>query len=70
MNKLSPKQDLFNPSEEHKMLRQTIRDFVKEEVEPQAHTHDKSEKFNLTLFKKLGELGLLGITVPADFGGS
>ncbi len=62
--------DLFNPSEEHKMLRQSIRDFVEKEVEPQAHAHDKKEVFNLPLFKKLGELGLLGITVPADFGGS
>ncbi len=61
---------LFDPTEEHKMLRQTIRDFVKDEVEPQAHPHDKSEKFNLPLFRKLGELGLLGVTVPADFGGS
>lgn len=66
----SLRHDLFNPSEEHKMLRQTIRDFVSNEVEPQAHEHDKKEKFNLALFRKLGELGLLGITVPADFGGS
>jgi isovaleryl-CoA dehydrogenase len=62
--------DLFNPTEEHKMLRQTVRDFVKNEVEPQAHLHDKKEEFNLPLFKKLGELGLLGITVASEFGGS
>jgi len=62
--------DLFNPTEEHKMLRQTVRDFVEKEVEPQAHAHDKKELFNIPLFRKLGELGLLGITVPAEFGGS
>jgi isovaleryl-CoA dehydrogenase len=62
--------DLYNPTEEHKMLRQTVRDFVKKEVEPQAHEFDKKEQFNAPLFRKLGELGLLGITAPADFGGS
>lgn len=62
--------DLYNPSEEHKMLRETVRDFVKAEVEPQAHEFDRKEEFNLPLFKKLGELGLLGLTVPEEFGGS
>lgn len=62
--------DLFNPSEEHKMLRQTVRDFVASEVEPQAAEFDRKEQFNLPLFKRLGELGLLGITVPDTFGGS
>ncbi|MGZ3713730.1 MAG: acyl-CoA dehydrogenase family protein [Bdellovibrionota bacterium] len=62
--------DLFNPTNEHKMLRELVRDFVRQEVEPQAHDHDKNEKFNLTLFRKLGELGLLGVTVPEEFGGA
>lgn len=62
--------DLFNPSEEHKMLRQTVRDFVVSEVEPQAAEFDRKEQFNLALFKRLGELGLLGITVPDSYGGS
>lgn len=62
--------DLLNPSDEHKMLRDMVKSFVESEVEPQAHAHDKNEKFNLTLFKKLSELGLLGITVPEVYGGS
>lgn len=62
--------DLSNPTPEHKMLRETVRDFVKAEVEPQALKYDRAEKFNLALFRKLGELGLLGITVPEEFGGS
>lgn len=62
--------DLFNPSEEHGLLRKTVRDFVAAEVEPQALDYDRAEKFNLPLFKKLGDLGLLGITVPEKFGGS
>ncbi len=62
--------DLANPTETHQMLRDTLKSFVKEEVEPQAHEHDRHEKFNLTLFKKLGDLGLLGLTVSEEFGGS
>jgi isovaleryl-CoA dehydrogenase len=62
--------DLMNPTETHQMLRDTLKSFVKDEVEPQAHEHDREEKFNLQLFKKLGDLGLLGLTVPEEFGGS
>lgn len=62
--------DLFNPTEEHRMLRETVRSFTQEQVEPQALEFDRLEKFNLPLFRKLGELGLLGITAPADHGGS
>lgn len=52
------------------MLRDTVRAFVQSEVEPQAHEYDRKENFNLPLFRKLGDLGLLGITVKADYGGS
>lgn len=47
-----------------------VRSFVQREVEPQALSHDRTETFNAALFKKVGELGLLGVTVPAEFGGS
>lgn len=62
--------NLFQPTEEHQMIRETVSQFVKEEVEPQAHEHDRKELFNLSLFRKLGDLGLLGITVPEAYGGS
>jgi isovaleryl-CoA dehydrogenase len=62
--------DLFNPADEHKMLRESVRQFVKSQVEPQALEFDRAEKFNLPLFKELGSLGLLGITVSDDYGGS
>lgn len=61
--------DLLNPTEEHKMLRQMVREFVEKEVEPQALEYDRKEIFNLPLFRKLGELGLHGITVPHNYGG-
>lgn len=62
--------EIFNPTQEHSMLRDMVRDFAKAEVEPQALEFDRNEKFNLSLFRKLGELGLLGITVSEEYGGA
>src|SRR5688572_10342292 len=62
--------DLFHPTEEHRLLREMVRDFVESEVEPQAEGGDHAGKLNLGLFRKLGELGLLGITVPDKDGGA
>ncbi len=62
--------DLFNPTDEHRLLRETVAGFVKDEVEPQALEYDRKEKFNLPLLKRCGELGLLGLTVPEVYGGS
>ena len=52
------------------MIREMVRDFVREEVEPQALAHDRDEKFNLNLFRQLGEYGLLGITISDEYGGA
>ena len=52
------------------MIREMVRDFVKEEVEPQALEYDRDEKFNLDLFRTLGDYGLLGITVGEEYGGA
>lgn len=62
--------DLFAPTDEHRLLRDTLADFVAREVEPQAAAHNREEKFNLALFRRAGDLGLLGLTVPADDGGA
>jgi isovaleryl-CoA dehydrogenase len=62
--------DLFNPTAEHAALRRMVRDFATREVDPQAAESDRTETFNLPLFRRLGALGLLGITVPERFGGS
>ncbi len=61
---------LFNPTDEHKMLRQTVADFALREVAPQAAEFDERGELNVPLFRKLGELGLLGITVPEEHGGA
>ncbi|MBK8251304.1 MAG: acyl-CoA dehydrogenase family protein [Polyangiaceae bacterium] len=62
--------DLENPTEEHRMLRAMVRDFAKTVVEPQADEHDRSGTLNVELLRRLGELGLLGVTVPAEDGGA
>ncbi len=61
---------VFSPTNEHSMLREMVRDFTLKSVEPQALEHDRKEKFNLDLLKSTGELGLLGVVVLEDFGGS
>jgi len=62
--------DLFNPTQEHLMLRDMVRSFTDEKVEPQAEEHDVSGTLNRDLFREVGELGLLGLTVPAEDGGA
>ncbi|MCA9693826.1 MAG: acyl-CoA dehydrogenase family protein, partial [Myxococcales bacterium] len=67
----APRSDaLFNPSEEHRMLRDMVADFARKEVDPQAAAHDESGVLNVALFRRLGDLGLLGITIPEDDGGA
>ena len=61
---------LFNPTEDHLALRQMVRQFTEAEVDPQAEEYDRNEAFNVPLFRQLGELGLLGVTVDEAFGGS
>lgn len=63
-------QSLFNPTDEHQSLRNMVRNFVEKKVDPQATEYNKHEKFNVDLFRELGELGLLGITVDTQYGGS
>ena len=67
---MSETSSLFSPTDEHQSLRNMVRSFVEAEVEPQALEFNKHEKFNVEIFRKLGELGLLGITVDPQYGGS
>ena len=60
--------DISNPTEEHEMLREMVRNFVNDRVEPQALENDREESFNLELFREMGEMGLLGLTAPPEFG--
>ncbi len=62
--------DVLNPTPEHGMLREMVAGFTRDEVEPQAEAFDRKQELNGPLFRRLGELGLLGITVPAEEGGA
>ena len=57
---------LFDPSPQHKALRDMLSDFVKKELEAQAQEYDKKEEFNQALFQKLGNLGLLGLNIQEE----
>ena len=62
--------DLSAPTPEHALLADTLAEFVAREVEPQAAQHDREERFNHSLFRRAGELGLLGVTIPEEYGGA
>ncbi|HEY8717227.1 acyl-CoA dehydrogenase family protein [Pengzhenrongella sp.] len=56
-------------TEDREAILTSVREFVRNEVAPLALQVDRTDKFPLGLFKRAGELGLLGLTVPAEFGG-
>jgi len=60
----------FAFSDEIQMLRRCVRDFAAAEIAPRAAHIDRSNLFPADLWKKLGNLGLLGITVEEDYGGT
>jgi alkylation response protein AidB-like acyl-CoA dehydrogenase len=60
----------FDFSEQHRLLRQSVRDFARAEIAPQAQRWDKEERFPLQLVPKLAQMGLLGIRIPEDYGGA
>ena len=59
----------FEFSEEHRILRDTVRAFAESEIRPVARELDDREEFSVELTKKMGELGLFGIVVPEEYGG-
>jgi alkylation response protein AidB-like acyl-CoA dehydrogenase len=59
----------FEPTDEQRLLRETVRDFARSEVAPVAHALDREHRFPYELVLKLGELGLMGIPHPAEYGG-
>jgi alkylation response protein AidB-like acyl-CoA dehydrogenase len=59
----------YEQSEEIKLLRQTVRDFADKEVRPIARAIDEEERVPIESFKKAGQLGLLGIPFPEQYGG-
>ncbi len=60
----------FDASEHHRLLRQSVRDFARAEIAPHAQRWDKEERFPMELVPKLASMGLLGIRIPEEYGGS
>lgn len=60
----------FELTEEQAMIRATIRDFAEREVAPVARDNNRYERFPADLVKKLGEMGVLGLNLPAEYGGA
>jgi isovaleryl-CoA dehydrogenase len=67
---LASSDTLFDPTDEHRQLRALVAAFARDEVDPQAADFDARGKLNTALFRRLGDLGLLGITVPERDGGA
>lgn len=57
-------------TDEHHAIREMVRDFATNEIAPKAAKVDKEAKFPMDTFKKLGELDLLGLIVPSEYGGA
>lgn len=60
----------FEPTENQKMIAQTVRDFAEKNIRPHVMDWDESQKFPVEVFKKMGELGIMGVLVPEQYGGA
>src|SRR5690554_2408273 len=60
----------FDFTSEQEMIRRTIKDFAAKEVAPGAIRRDKTGEFPIDIFKKLSELGMMGLPFPEQYGGA
>jgi len=60
----------FSLGEDVEMLRETVSHFAAKEIAPRAAEMDRTDQFPMDLWKKLGDLGVLGMTVSEEYGGS
>jgi alkylation response protein AidB-like acyl-CoA dehydrogenase len=60
----------FELTSEQQMIKEMVRDFAEKEIRPKADHVDKTAEFPLDTFQKMGELGILGIPFPEEYGGS
>ena len=59
----------FEITEEQAMIRDTMKDFAQKEVAPVSRDNNRHERFPSDLIKKLGEMGVLGLSLPPEYGG-
>ena len=60
----------FELSDEQKLVRQTAREFARQEIQPVAAQCDRESRFPQEVFDKARDVGLVNMTVPVEFGGS
>lgn len=60
----------FQESENQQLIAKMVQDFGKLEIKPKSMEWDETQEFPIHLFKKLGALGLMGVLVPIEYGGS
>jgi len=60
----------FDLTEEQAIIRDTVRDFAREKIEPIAAEYDEQQKFPEKTVQELAKLGIMGVTVPEEYGGS
>lgn len=60
----------FSPSDNQQIIATMVRDFAEKYIRPHVMEWDETQTFPVEVFKKLGELGLMGVLVPQEYGGS
>src|SRR6478735_3854860 len=60
----------FDLTQEQQMIRQAVREFAEKEIAPNARHVDETGEFPAATFRKMGELGLMGIPFAEEFGGA
>src|SRR5918912_4436492 len=60
----------FDLAPEHELVRSTVRAFAEERIAPVAEELDRESRFPYELVAELGELGLMGVPVPEEYGGA
>lgn len=60
----------FRTSENQQLIAQTVRDFASRSIRPHFMEWDETQEFPVPVFKQLGELGLMGVLVPENYGGA
>jgi short-chain 2-methylacyl-CoA dehydrogenase len=60
----------FSPSDEHEALRRVVREFAEAEIAPHAEEWDRDHRFPIDTVRKMGELGLFGLDLPEEYGGT
>jgi short-chain 2-methylacyl-CoA dehydrogenase len=60
----------FDLSDDHRLIQETVREFARREIAPVAEALDREKRFPYEIVGQLGELGLMGIPFPEEYGGA